>query len=241
MGSPRYFYSGSVRWIWWLYALGVVCLLAGSIWGLFIAPSDWLQGESVRIMYIHVPSAHLAQLVYISIAVAGAIWIIWRIKLADVFMASMAPIGAALTGLALLSGILWGIPTWGTGWVWDARITSTLILLFLFVGLIALRGAFNRPEQAALAISILALVGAVNIPIIKYSVEWFTTLHQPPSIAIGKRPTIAAEFLWPLALNALGFHALVAGAGLATMRSEVINREARADWVREVLTSRHPP
>lgn len=240
MGSPRYFYSGSARWIWGLYVLGGVCLLAGLIWGLFFSPPDRLQGDSVRIMYMHVPAAHLAQLVYIAIAVAGAVWLIWRIKLADVFMASMAPIGAGITSLALISGILWGIPTWGTGWVWDARITSTLILLFLYVGLIALRGAFRRPERAALAIAILALVGAVNIPIIKYSVEWFATLHQPASIVIGKKPTIAAAFLWPLLLSAVGFHALVAGAGLASMRAEVIKREARAEWVLELLSSRHP-
>ena len=234
-GSSRFFFQGSVAWIRWLYAAGIVLLVVGMIWGLFFAPADRLQGESARIMFVHVPAAHLSQLVYLAIAAAGVVWLVWRMKLADICMTALAPIGCALTGLALASGAIWGIPTWGTGWVWDARLTSTLVLFFLYIGLIALRGALAGNQRAAMAVSILALVGAVNIPIIKYSVDWFATLHQPASITLGGPPAMAPAFLWPLAVNALGFHALVAGAALAAMRAELVQREARTDWVRSVL------
>ena len=235
MGSPPFFYRGARLWVRWLYVVGIALLLIGSIWGLFFVPADRLQGDSFRIIYMHVPSAHLSELVYIAIAVAGFVYLIWRMKMADVFMVSAAWVGAVLTAFALFSGIVWGIPTWGTGWVWDARTTSVLIQLFLFLGLIALRGAIPNSQRAALAVSVLALVGVVNIPIIKYSVDWFTTLHQPASIQIGNPVSIDSSMLWPLLVNTVGMYLLAAGVILYQMRVHVLGRESGSEWVRDTL------
>ena len=234
-GSPRWFFAGSKRWMIGLYATGALHVVTGSIWGLGFVPPERYQTDSFRILFVHAPAAHLAEAIYVAIAVAGLVFLVWRMKMADLFIAAAAPIGMAITAVALATGIIWGMPTWGTGWVWDARTTSTLLLLFLFFGLIALRGAIPRPERAALAVSLLAVVGVVNIPIIKYSVTWFTTLHQGPSIEIGKRPAIAAVFLWPLGLNALGYYCFVAGAIVAALRMRIVEREAGTGWVREWL------
>ena len=236
MGSPPFFYRGTRIWVRWLYLVGLLLLVLGSVWGLFFVPADRLQGDSFRIIYLHVPSAHLSQLVYFGIAVAGFVYLIWRMKMADVFMAAAVWVGAVLTSLALFSGIVWGVPTWGTGWVWDARTTSVLVQLFLFLGLIALRGAIPNSQRAALAVSVLALVGVVNIPIIKYSVDWFTTLHQSASIQIGSPINIDASMLWPLLVNTLGMYILVAGAILYQMRVLILRRECGSEWVREMLT-----
>ena len=234
-GSPRWFFSGSRRWMIGLYAVGAVSVLVGSVWGLGFVPPDRLQGDSFRILFVHVPAVHVAQSVYVAIAVAGVVYLVWRMKMADLLIAAAAPVGLAFTALALATGIVWGMPTWGAGWVWDARTVSTLVLLFLFFGLVALRQAAARPARAALAVSLLAVVGVVNIPIIKYSVEWFTTLHQPPSIRIGEKPAIAPVFLWPLALNALGCYCLAAAAVIAALRTRIVEREAGAEWVRAWL------
>ncbi|MYA16828.1 MAG: hypothetical protein F4Z28_08700, partial [Gammaproteobacteria bacterium] len=190
-GSPRWFFAGSRPWMIGLYLVGGMLIAVGSIWGLGFVPPERLQGNSVRILFIHAPAAHLAEAIYVTIAIAGFVFLVWRMKMADMLIQAAAPIGLVVTVVALATGIIWGIPTWGTGWVWDARTVSTLLLAFLFFGLVALRQAIGRPERASRAIALLALVGVVNIPIIKYSVEWFTTLHQPPSIEIGKRPAIA--------------------------------------------------
>lgn len=232
-GSPRWFFAGSRPWVVGLYVLGVVLVLAGSIWGLAFVPPEQLQGNSVRILFIHAPAAHLAEAIYVVIAGAGFVFLVWRMKMADMLIQAAAPIGFVVTAVALATGILWGIPTWGAGWVWDARTVSTLLLAFLFFGLVALRQAIGRPEQASRAVALLALVGVVNIPIIKYSVEWFTTLHQPPSIEIGRKPAIAPVFLWPLAVNTLGFYCLVAGVVTAALRARIVEREAGAQWVRD--------
>lgn len=238
MGSPPFFYRGSKRWVVGLYVIGALLITVGSVWGLFFVPVDHLQGDSFRIIYLHVPSAHLSELVYFAIAVAGFVYLVWRMKMADVFMASAAWVGAVLTAFALFSGIVWGIPTWGTGWVWDARTTSVLVQLFLFLGLIALRGAIPNSQRAALAVSVLALVGVVNIPIIKYSVDWFTTLHQPASIQIGSPVSIAPSMLWPLLVNTIGMYVLAAGVILYQMRVLVLRREIGKDWVRELAPSK---
>lgn len=235
MGSPPFFYRGSRVWVNWLYAVGLISLVVGTVWGLAFTPADRLQGDSFRIIYLHVPSAHLSQLVYIAIAVAGFVYLVWRMKMADVFMLSAVWLGAFLTAFALFSGIVWGIPTWGTGWVWDARTTSVLVQLFLFLGLIALRSAIPNAHRGALAVSVLAIVGVINIPIIKYSVEWFTTLHQPASIQIGDPVSIDTSMLWPLLVNTIGLYALVAGIILYHMRINVLRRERKSEWVREAL------
>lgn len=236
MGSPPFFYAGAKTWIVWLYAIGFGLLIWGSVWGIGFTPADRLQGDSFRIIYFHVPTAHLSQLIYIAVAVAGFVYLVWRMKMADVFMQSAVWLGAWLTAFALFSGIVWGIPTWGTGWVWDARTTSVLVQLFLFLGLIALRVAIPNAQRGTLAVSVLALVGVLNIPIIKYSVDWFTTLHQSASIQIGEPVAIDSSMLWPLLVNSLGFYALAAGVILYHMRIHVLRRERNSEWVREVVS-----
>ena len=231
-GSPRYFYQGSYAWIIGCYVVGIALLGAGTVWGLWFTPPDRVQGEVFRIIYMHVPAAHLSQLIYIATAVAGFVYVVWRMKMANVFMVAAIPIGAWLTAIALFSGIVWGIPTWGTGWVWDARTTSVLAQLFLFLGLIALRQVIPDEHRAMMAVAILAMIGVLNIPIIKYSVDWFTTLHQPASIQIGRPVSIAMSMLWPLLINTIGMYLLMAGVILARMRNLVLDRERETEWVR---------
>lgn len=237
MGSPPFFYRGAKVWVTWLYVIGLGSLLIGTVWGLGFTPADRLQGDSFRIIYLHVPAAHLSQLIYIAIAVAGFVFLVWRMKMADVFIVSAVWLGAWLTAFALFSGIVWGIPTWGTGWVWDARTTSVLVQLFLFLGLIALRTAIPNSQRGALAVAVLAIVGVINIPIIKYSVDWFTTLHQPASIQIGNPISIDPSMLWPLLVNTIGLYALAAGVILYYMRINVLRRERNSDWVRDIVNS----
>ncbi len=238
--SPEFFYSKTRVWVFCLYFLGIAGLLTGSIWGLFFVPPEKFQGDSFRIMFIHVPVAHLAQMIYMGIAVAGAIYLIWRIKMADIFMAAAAPVGCIMTALALISGIVWGMPTWGTGWVWDARTTSVLVLFFLFFGLIALRQAIGRRERAAFAVSVLAIIGAINIPIIKYSVEWFATLHQPASITLTEQSAIAPVFLIPLLTNIASMYVFAAGVVLASMRAHVLERHAQTSWAQDTVGGEEP-
>ena len=237
MGSPPFFYRGAGIWVIWLYIIGLGALTIGTVWGLGFTPADRLQGDSFRIIYLHVPAAHLSQLIYLVIAVAGFVYLVWRMKMADVFMVSAVWLGAWLTAFALFSGIVWGIPTWGTGWVWDARTTSVLVQLFLFLGLIVLRVAIPNSQRAALAVAVLAMVGVINIPIIKYSVDWFTTLHQPASIQIGNPIGIDTSMLWPLLVNTIGLYALAAGVILYYMRIYVLRRERGSEWVREVVAN----
>lgn len=234
-GSPRWFFAGARSWMIALYALGVGFVVVGSTWGLAFVPPDRLQGDSFRIMFVHVPAAWVAQSVYVASAVAGLVFLVWRMKMADMFIAAAAPIGLTISVLALATGIIWGMPTWGTGWVWDARTVSTLALAFLFFGLVALRQAIPRAERAASAVALLAVVGVVNLPVVKYSVEWFTTLHQLPSVEIGARPTIAPVFLWPLGLNVLGYYCLAAASVTAALRAVILEREADTGWVRKWL------
>lgn len=235
--SPRWFFGGSRKWMIGLYSAGVALVLAGSVWGLAFVPPERYQGDSFRILFVHVPAASLAQSIYVAIAVAGLVHLVWRLKMADLFIAAAAPVGMGITAAALATGIIWGMPTWGAGWVWDARTVSTLALLLLFFGLLALRQAVPRPERAAMAVSLLAVVGVVNIPLIKYSVTWFTTLHQPPSITLGERPTIAPIYLWPLAINALGYYCFAAGVVIAALRERILARDGGTDWVRTWLAA----
>ena len=235
--SPRWFFGGSRKWMIGLYSAGIALVLLGSAWGLAFVPPERYQGDSFRILFVHVPAASLAQSIYIAIAVAGLVHLVWRLKMADLFIAAAAPVGLGITAAALATGIIWGMPTWGAGWVWDARTVSTLALLLLFFGLLALRQAVPRPERAAMAVSLLAVVGVVNIPLIKYSVTWFTTLHQPPSITLGERPTIAPIYLWPLAINALGYYCFAAGVVIAGLRERILARDGGTDWVRTWLAA----
>lgn len=239
--SPQYFFHKSKPWVWGLYILGISGLIVGSIWGLGFVPAEKYQGDSFRIMFVHVPSAHLAELVYVVIALAGIVFLVWRIKLTDIFMAAAAPVGCVLTLIALITGMLWGAPTWGTAWVWDARTTSTLVLLFLFFGLIALRQVIPNPERASFASSVLAIIGVINIPIIKFSVEWFETLHQPSSFKFSGEVAIATTFLYPLIINICSMYLLIMGIILAGMRVLVLENHARTTWIDDWLRQQRKP
>lgn len=238
MGSPRWFYQASGRWLPWLSLVTLVCLLTGLVWGLAIAPQDARQGNSFRIIYIHVPAAFLALAGYYVMAIAGAIGLIWKMKLADMVMKSAAPIGAALTAIALFTGAVWGKPTWGTYWEWDARITSMLILLFLYLGVIALQYSYRSVDVANKVSAILALVGTVNIPIIYKSVDWWLTLHQPATIKLTEAPSMHPDMFKPLLLMIVGFYAFYALVLILNTRVEIISRERRTQWVSQLLVER---
>ena len=212
----------------WCAGATALLLAAGLILALFVAPPDYQQGEAVRIMYVHVPAAYMASLVYAVVAVASAVALIWRHPLADIAAQEAAPLGAGFTLICLVSGSLWGEPMWGTWWVWDARLTSVLVLFFLYLGYIALVHAFDDPTRGARAGAILALVGVVNLPIIKFSVDWWSTLHQPESIFRLGGPTIAASMLWPLGVMALGFTLFFVTLLLVRMRSRLLAAKIRA-------------
>ncbi|MDX1597993.1 heme ABC transporter permease CcmC [uncultured Marinobacter sp.] len=235
LGSPKWFFGIANRLMPWLLWGGAALLFAGLIWGLAFAPQDYLQGNSYRIIFIHVPSAFLAQSVYIMMAVAAVVTLVWRMKLADVFVKSVAPVGAVLTFLALFTGAVWGKPTWGTWWIWDARLTSMLILLFLYFGVIALGAAISDEKSSARAVAVLVLVGVVNIPIIKYSVEWWNTLHQPATFKLTEKPSMPAEMWVPLLLSVLGLYLIFGWFACLRMQTEILIRERRTRWVKELV------
>ena len=212
----------------WAAGLTVVSLAVGLYLGLFVAPPDYQQGESVRIMYVHVPAAWMAMFIYTVIAAASAVALIWRHPLADLAAKASSPIGASFTFLALVTGSIWGKPMWGTWWVWDARLTSVLVLFFLYLGHMALMNAFEDATRGFRAAAILALVGFVNVPIIKFSVDWWSTLHQPASVFRMGGPTIDASMLWPLLAMALGYKAYYVTLVLMRIKSELIAARVRA-------------
>ncbi|MCR8913827.1 heme ABC transporter permease [Marinobacter panjinensis] len=235
LGSPKWFFGIASTLMPWLLWVGVALLAAGIGWGLAFAPQDYLQGNSYRIIFIHVPSAFLAQSVYIMMAVAGLVTLVWRMKLADVFVKAVAPVGAVLTFLALFTGAVWGKPTWGTWWIWDARLTSMLILLFLYFGVIALGTAISDEKSSARAVAVLVLVGVVNIPIIKYSVEWWNTLHQPATFKLTEKPSMPAEMWVPLLLSVVGLYMIFGWLACLRMQTEILMRESRTRWVKELV------
>lgn len=206
----------------WISAASVVAIACGLVLALFVAPPDYQQGEAVRIMFIHVPAATMAELVYALMAGASIISIVWRHPLADIAAEAAAPLGAAFTIICLVTGSLWGKPMWGTWWVWDARLTSVLILLFLYLGYIALVRAFDDPRRGARAAAVMALIGAVNLPIIKYSVNWWNTLHQPASILRMGGPAIDPSMLIPLLVMMLAFALLFLTLWTLRMRSALM-------------------
>ena len=237
LGSPKWFYQISNRWLPWLAVAAVLLIGTGLVWGLAFAPADYQQGNSFRIIYIHVPAAMLAQSCYIMLAVAGVVGLVWKMKLADVALQCAAPIGAWMTFIALLTGAIWGKPTWGTWWVWDARLTSMLILLFLYFGIIALGQSISNRDSSAKACAVLAIVGVINIPIIKYSVEWWNSLHQVATFKLTERPAMPAEMWMPLLVMVLGFYCFFACVLMVRMRLEVLKREARSSWVQAEVKS----
>lgn len=235
LGSPKWFFGIASKLMPWLLWVGLALLVTGIGWGLAFAPQDYLQGNSYRIIFIHVPSAFLAQSVYIMMAVSGLVTLVWRMKLADVFVKAVAPVGAVLTFLALFTGAVWGKPTWGTWWIWDARLTSMLILLFLYFGVIALGAAISDEKSSARAVAVLVLVGVVNIPIIKYSVEWWNTLHQPATFKLTEKPSMPPEMWVPLLLSVLGLYLIFGWLACLRMQTEILVREGRTRWVKQLV------
>lgn len=226
LANPARFMAFSQRAV---PVLGVLTLLVLAI-GLFMsfaAPEDYQQGATVLIMFIHVPAAWLAMMCYSIMSLSALGTLVWRHPLADVSLRAAAPIGAAFTLLALITGSLWGKPMWGTYWVWDARLTSVLVLLIIYLGIIALGRALEEPAQAAKALAIVTLVGFVNIPIIKFSVDWWNTLHQPASVSRLAAPAMDAAFLYPLLMMALAYTLGFFALHLANMRNEVLKRRLR--------------
>ena len=218
----------------WAAGLTLVLMASGLYFALIESPSDYQQGETVRIMYIHVPSAWMALFCYTALAVASGIALIWKHPLADLAARATAPIGAGFTFLALVTGSLWGKPMWGTWWVWDARLTSVLILFFLYLGYMALQDAFDDAERGAKASAVLALVGFINVPIIKFSVDWWNTLHQPASVLKMSGPAIHSSMLVPLLLMALAFKGYYIWLLLIRIRGEINSMKIRALRLRQM-------
>jgi len=232
LASPPHFYRIAGRLAPWFGWPAFLLIVVGFYGGLVLAPPDYQQGEGFRILYVHAPSAWLSMFIYATMAIAAGIGLVWRIKLAHAVAAAAAPVGAWFAFLALATGSMWGKPMWGTWWVWDARLTSELILLFLYLGFIALRASIDERERADRAGAVLALVGIVNLPIIHYSVYWWNTLHQGSTITKIGKPSITFDMLWPLLAMMLGF-TLYFGAVLMTrLRAEVLRRERDASWLR---------
>lgn len=227
LANPTRFSSFATKVLPWLAGLSAALLALGFYLALFVAPADYQQGETVRIMFLHVPSAWLGMMAYVIMAIGSVGVLVWRHPLADVSAKAAAPLGAAFTFLALATGSLWGKPMWGTWWVWDARLTSFLILFLMYLGLMALRSAMEEPSRAAKACAILTLVGSVNIPIIKFSVDWWNTLHQPASVIRAGKPTMDPSILTPLLICALAFTVLFVTLHLAGMRTELVRRRLR--------------
>ena len=236
--APPNFYRLAQRLTPWLWALAAAFAVAGLYVGFFVAPTDYEQGESYRIMFIHVPAAWMGMFLYLLMAVYGAIYLVWRIKMADIMAHAIAPTGALMTFLALWTGALWGAPTWGTYWVWDARLTSTLILLFLFLGYIALHAASDDREKGGRAASLLAIIGAVNVPIIYFSVEWWYNLHQGASVLRADGPSMAPSMLAALLLMTAAFWIYSAAIVLRRAQTEALQREASSAWAREAAAGR---
>ena len=227
LANPSRFLALVARLLPWLAGATVLAFAVGLAQALFVAPDDYQQGATVKIMFIHVPAAWLAMFGWALMSVAALGTLVWRHPLADVAGKAAAPIGAALTLLCLVTGSLWGRPMWGTYWVWDGRLTSVLVLFLMYLGVIALWRTVDDPSRAARAAAILTLVGAVNLPIIKFSVDWWHTLHQPASVMRLGGPTIHSSILIPLLLMALAFFLLFATLHLAAMRNEVLRRRVR--------------
>ena len=222
----------------WFAVSAAIALIIGTVWGLAYAPADYQQGDSFRIIYIHVPSAILSMGTYLGMAIAALVGLVWQWRTAYMAMYAMAPVGAMMTFIALTTGAAWGKPMWGAWWVWDARLTSELILLFLYLGVISLYKSFEDKQQAGKAAGVMALVGVVNLPIIHYSVEWWNTLHQGATISKFAKPSIADDMLWPLLINLLGFALFIGAVTLMRMKNEIIRRELHRPWVNQMLADR---
>ncbi|MDC0509589.1 heme ABC transporter permease CcmC [Gammaproteobacteria bacterium] len=235
MGSPPLFYKWSTKILPWLFISAILILGIGLFWGLLFAPTDYKQGDVYRILYIHVPSAILGQSIFMFMAFCGFINVIWRAKISGMMLKSAAPIGVSFTLLALVTGSIWGKPTWGTWWVWDARLTSTLILFFIYTALIGLHSTIDDKTKADRAVSILSIVGLAIIPVIKKSVDWWQTLHQPSTFTITSSPSMSPDMYQPLLLCLIGFYLFFALLLTLNLRNEILERERTKNWVKQLL------
>jgi heme exporter protein C len=231
--SPKIFVRLTQKLYPFFIVLGVSMLTLGWIWGLLFAPQDAVQGNSYRIIFLHVPSVIFAELIYFFMAICALMHLVWRVKLAAYLIKAAAPIGAMITFLGLLSGSIWGIPTWGTWWQWDARITSTLILFIMYLGILTLHGSFSNKEKADRLMSILVVIGVINIPIIKKSVDWWSTLHQPASITVSGGSSIDPSMLYPLLISIIGLGFTLISLGILSSRSYIFTREKNKKWIQD--------
>ncbi len=234
-GSPKIFYFTAGRWFRWLALPSLCFLLIGLVGGLAFVPEDYYQGEGFRIIYIHAPSAFLAMGIYSMMAISAVIFLVWRIKVAAMWICASAPIGAWFSFLALFTGAIWGKPMWGTWWIWDARLTSALILFFLYLGFIALQSAITDRQVGDKASAILVLIGVVNLPIIHYSVIWWNTLHQGPTISRLQKPAMDPSMVYPLYGMIIGLFLFYFCIAMLRIRCEILKREGRSRWVEDLV------
>ncbi|MEK7260169.1 MAG: heme ABC transporter permease [Pseudomonadota bacterium] len=236
LGSPKWFYELTTKWLPWLVVFMAVSMTVGLVWALLFVPEDYQQGFTNRIFYVHVPVASISLAAFPLMAVAGVITMVWKMKLADMVAKCAAPIGAWFTAVALITGAVWGQPTWGTWWVWDARLTSLLLQFFLLIGVIALRSAIESPDSAAKACALLSIVGAINVPIIKYSVEWWNTLHQPATdLTMNESGANGPEIWVPLLIMIAAVYCFFAVSLILATRNEILMRERRSQWVMDIV------
>jgi heme exporter protein C len=235
-GSPPWVYGFARRWAPWFGGAAALAMLVALYGGLILAPADYQQKDAFRIVYVHAPVATFSLVIYTTMAIAAAVGLIWRMKVAHAVAAASAPLGAWLTVATLVTGMLWGKPMWGAYWVWDPRLTSELVLLFLYLGYMGLRAAIEDPQKADRASAMLAVVGVVNVPIIRFSVDWWNSLHQPATTKLLGDPDMDGSMVWPLLLMLAAFALYYAAVLLVRLRAELLRRERNASWVREVLS-----
>jgi heme exporter protein C len=236
--SPQQFYPLAGRLLPWFWGLAALLAVAGLVVGLLIAPSDFQQGDSYRIIFIHVPAAWMSMLIYVVMAFWAGLGLVLNTRMSSMMASALAPTGALMTFIALWTGAWWGKPTWGTWWVWDARLTSELLLLFLYLGFMALQAAADDPRRADRAGAVVALVGVVNVPIIYFSVKWWNTLHQGSTINLTRAPSMANIMLTGLLLMVFAFWAYCIAAALQRARAIILERERGADWVAQLPEAR---
>lgn len=235
LASPPYAFALAGRLQPWFLGAGIALLLIGAFGGLVIAPADYQQHDAFRVIYIHVPAAYLSMMAYSVMAIAAGVGMIWRIKLAHAVAVSCAPVGAWFTVLALVTGAIWGRPMWGTWWAWDPRVTSELLLLFVYLGYMALRSSFDDIGRADRASAVLALVGAVDVPIIHFSVIWWNSLHQGPTLIRSDGPAMPGSMLWPLLTMLLAYTVFFVAVLCDRLRAEILRRERGASWLSNAL------
>jgi len=235
LASPPHVYAFARRWTPWFGGFAALAMIVALYGGLVLAPPDYQQKDAFRMVYVHAPTAWLSLMIYTTMAIAAAVGLIWRMKVAHAAAAACAPIGAWFTVAALGTGMLWGKPMWGAYWVWDPRLTAELVLLFLYFGYMGLRAGIEDPAKADKASAVLAVVGVINVPIIKFSVEWWNSLHQTPTVMQMGKPKMDGDMLWPLLLMFVGFALYFITVLLIRLRAELLRRERNASWIREVV------